>query len=121
MYMYQVRIQTTRKVLIAVAARILSRIHHDLLCAAVRQEQIPGKAGRCIYDSTVDRDLVVLADDVASLPESPPEVDKPKSIEDAVQKMSSLLGRGMCYLTISFLSKMMHMPVVLGWMLLPLA
>ena len=62
---------------------------------AVPKEHIAGRAARFTYDSIVDRDLIVLADDVASLPEPPKQSQKSQEerAADAIQKMSNLLGK----------------------------
>ncbi|EIE26734.1 hypothetical protein COCSUDRAFT_59251 [Coccomyxa subellipsoidea C-169] len=66
----------------------------DLL---VQQHQIHGKAARFIYDRIVDRDLIIIADDINSLPAEAPQSEKRQvaNTEDAVHKMSQLLGRGL--------------------------
>ena len=66
------------------------------LVFAVQREQIWGRAARFIYDRIVDRDLIIIADDVESLPAEPPACEKRPVLntEDAVHKMSQLLGRG---------------------------
>ena len=48
-----------------------------------------------MYDSIVDRDLIVLADDVSSLPEPPKQSQRSQEerAADAIQKMSNLLGK----------------------------
>jgi len=64
------------------------------VCAVVK-ERIAGRACRFVYDNIVDRDLIVLADDLESLPE-PPKHSQKNSEEraaDAIQKMSNLLGK----------------------------
>lgn len=64
------------------------------ICAVVK-ERIAGRACRFVYDNIVDRDLIVLADDLESLPE-PPKHSQKNSEEraaDAIQKMSNLLGK----------------------------
>ncbi len=63
---------------------------------AVQQHQIHGKAARFIYDRIVDRDLIIIADDINSLPAEAPQSEKRQvaNTEDAVHKMSQLLGRG---------------------------
>ncbi|CAL5225425.1 g8240 [Coccomyxa viridis] len=63
--------------------------------ATVPKEHIAGRAARFTYDSIVDRDLIVLADDVASLPEPPKQSQKSQEerAADAIQKMSNLLGK----------------------------
>ena len=65
-----------------------------LLCA-VPKEHIAGRAARFTYDNIVDRDLIVLADDVASLPEPPKQSQRSQEerAADAIQKMSNLLGK----------------------------
>ena len=62
---------------------------------AVPKEHIAGRAARFVYDSIVDRDLIVLADDVASLPEPPKQSQRSQEerAADAIQKMSNLLGK----------------------------
>lgn len=72
---------------------------------AVPKEYIAGRAARFVYDSIVDRDLIVLADDVGSLPEPPKQSQKSSEerAADAIQKMSNLLGRGEHLLSFSCL------------------
>lgn len=62
---------------------------------AVAKEYIAGRAARFVYDCIVDRDLIVLADNVASLPEPPKQSQKSSKerAADAIQKMSNLLGK----------------------------
>ena len=62
---------------------------------AVPKEHIAGRAARFLYDSIVDRDLIVLAEDVASLPEPPKQSRKSQEerAADAIQKISNLLGK----------------------------
>ena len=72
---------------------------------AVPKEYIAGRAARFVYDSIVDRDLIVLADDVASLPEAPKQSQKSSEerAADAIQKMSNLLGKSEHLLSFSCL------------------
>lgn len=76
----------------AAACLVFKQAHS--LCA-VPKEHIAGRAARFTYDSIVDRDLIVLADDVASLPEPPKQSQKSQEerAADAIQKMSNLLGK----------------------------
>lgn len=62
---------------------------------AVPKEHIAGRAARFVYDNIVDRDLIVLAEDVASLPEPPKHSQKSQEerAAEVIQKMSSLLGK----------------------------
>ncbi len=62
---------------------------------AVLKEHIAGRACRFVYDNVVDRDLIVLADDLESLPEPPKQIQKnsEERAADAIQKMSNLLGK----------------------------
>jgi hypothetical protein len=64
--------------------------------SAVQRDQIHGRAARFIYDTIVDRDLIIIADNVESLPAVPPACERRQvaNTEDAVHKMSQLLGRG---------------------------
>ena len=70
-----------------------------LMCSsavsAVPKDYIAGRAARFLYDSIADRDLIVLADDVTSLPEPPKHSTKSQEerAADAIQKMSNLLGK----------------------------
>ncbi|KAK9916357.1 hypothetical protein WJX75_001755 [Coccomyxa subellipsoidea] len=63
----------------------------------VQRDQIHGRAARFIYDTIVDRDLIIIADNVESLPAVPPACERRQvaNTEDAVHKMSQLLGRGL--------------------------
>ena len=63
---------------------------------AVQREQIHGKAARFVYDKVVDRDLIVISDNIDELLAATPECEKCKvvSSESGVLKMSQLLGRG---------------------------
>ena len=58
-----------------------------------------------MYDSIVDRDLIVLADDVGSLLEPPKQSQKSSEerAADAIQKMSNLLGKSEHLLSFSCL------------------
>ena len=76
----------------AAACLVFKQAHS--LCA-VPKEHIAGRAARFTYDSIVGRDLIVLADDVASLPGPPKQSQKSQEerAADAIQKMSNLLGK----------------------------
>lgn len=67
---------------------------------AVQRQQICGKAARFIYDKVVDRDLIVISDNIDELLAGSPECEKCQvaSSESGVLKMSQLLGRGEAFL-----------------------
>lgn len=58
---------------------------------------IAGKAAQLTYDATADRDLVVLANDAASLPEPPPLSPKQaqERADDIACKMSTLMSKSL--------------------------
>ena len=64
---------------------------------AVLPAHIAGNAAQLAYDATVDRDLVVLASDAASLPEPPPLSPRQaqERADDIVCKMSALMSRSL--------------------------
>ena len=66
---------------------------HPLPLHAVPAPHIAGKAGRFLYDPIIDRDLVVLAGDAASLPEPPPR--SPKSEQERSDDLASMLRRSL--------------------------
>ncbi|CAL8467063.1 g6599 [Coccomyxa elongata] len=63
----------------------------------VQREQIRGKAARFIYDKVVDRDLIIISDNIDKLLAGTPECEKCQIaiLDDGVLKLSQLLGRGL--------------------------
>ena len=62
---------------------------------AVQREHIAGNVARFTYDSIVDRDLIVVAEDLEALPEAPKHSRKSQEerAADMIQKMGNLLGK----------------------------
>ena len=63
--------------------------------SAVQREHIAGNVARFTYDSIVDRDLIVVAEDLESLPEAPKHSRKSQEerAADMIPKMGNLLGK----------------------------
>ena len=61
----------------------------------MQKEHIAGNVARFTYDSIVDRDLIVVAEDIESLPEAPKHSQKSQEerAADMIQKMGNLLGK----------------------------
>lgn len=61
----------------------------------VQREHIAGNVARFTYDSIVDRDLIVVAEDLESLQEAPKHGRKSQEerAADMIQKMGNLLGK----------------------------
>ncbi len=78
---------------------------------AVQKEQICGKAARFIYDKVVDRDLIVISDNIDKLLAGTPECEKCQFAisDDGVLKLSQLLGRGEACLDPFFECEMLKM------------
>ena len=61
----------------------------------MQREHIAGNVARFTYDSIVDRDLIIVAEDLESLPEAPKHSQKSQEerAADMIQKMGNLLGK----------------------------